>query len=64
MIMELTIVLVLFGVIFLVGFVTGTRFEELNLRARERQLAAERRDARERADAEAVRQRVDAVRQR
>lgn len=46
-----TMVLVVAGAVLLVGFLVGVRFEEANLRRRERQLAAERRALRQRAEA-------------
>ena len=42
--MELTVALVLIGVLLLLGFVIGTRVEEHNLTARERELARARRE--------------------
>jgi hypothetical protein len=42
--MELTVALVLIGVLLLLGFVIGTRVEEHNLEARERELARARRE--------------------
>ena len=49
--MELGYLLVVAGVIFLAGFAAGSRFEELNLRVRERQLARGRRELRQTAQA-------------
>jgi hypothetical protein len=49
--MGLTTLLVFAGVIFLVGFMAGARFEEINLERRERQLARARREFRQTADA-------------
>jgi IS1 family transposase len=42
--MELTVALVVIGVLLLLGFVIGTRVEEHNLEARERELARARRE--------------------
>jgi len=42
--MELTVAFVLIGVLLLLGFVIGTRVEEHNLEARERELARARRE--------------------
>lgn len=47
-----TVLLLLVGLIFLIGFLAGARFEELNLRVRERRLAAERRHTRGEAHGE------------
>jgi hypothetical protein len=49
--MELGYLLVVAGAIFLAGFAAGSRFEELNLRVRERQLARGRRELRQTAQA-------------
>lgn len=49
--MGMTTLLVIAGVIFLVGFVAGARFEEHNLGRRERQLARARREFRQTVDA-------------
>jgi hypothetical protein len=49
--MEFGYLLVVAGAIFLAGFAAGSRFEELNLRVRERQLAQGRRALRQTAQA-------------
>jgi len=57
--MEFGYLLVVAGVIFLAGFAAGSRFEELNLRVRERQLARGRRELRQTAQAIHTYQEVD-----
>jgi hypothetical protein len=57
--MELGYLLVVAGAIFLAGFAAGSRFEELNLRVRERQLARGRRELRQRAQAVHAYQKLD-----
>ena len=57
--MEFGYLLVVAGVIFLAGFAAGSRFEELNLRVRERQLARGRRLLRQTAQAIHTYQEVD-----
>jgi IS1 family transposase len=42
--MEMTVAMVLIGELLLLGFVIGTRVEEHNLEARERELARARRE--------------------
>ena|ERR1700754_3544492 len=57
--MGLTTLLVFVGVIFLVGFVAGVRFEEINLRRRERELARARREFRQTTDVVRAYEEVD-----